>query len=106
MLLPALRDAATDPTLRGAPREVLLLLHAGLDLVDYRPVKAWVLASAIGCRPQTAARALRRLVEEGYLDAGPITTRNVGTYRLYATRGGQSGSKRHHPWLGELPRAG
>lgn len=85
MILPSLAAAPVDRSLSDIAVRALVLLHGHLDLVAYRPMKAWVVGEALGVKPHTAAAALRSLVRAGYLDAGPRQARRVGTYRLIGT---------------------
>lgn len=60
----ALRDRSLSPTAR-------LTMYVLADLLtfdEWREVKSTALASLLGCEDQTAGRALRVLVERGYLD--------------------------------------
>jgi hypothetical protein len=65
--LPALRDLVKDAELTGSPTRVYLFLMEELDPVDYRPVKAWAVAQHLGMKEHTVGRALKLLVERGYL---------------------------------------
>lgn len=85
MILPALAQAPSDRRVSDSALRVLVWLHGQLDLVAFRPVKAWVLAATLEVKPHTASAALRELVQAGYLDAGPRQARRVGTYRLVGT---------------------
>jgi len=83
-VIPTLRVAAADPEVRGAPLAVLLYLAHELDVGQFRPVKVAVVASALHIKDITAAWAIRRLAELGYLELGPKTER-LNTYRLVWT---------------------
>jgi hypothetical protein len=61
----AMEDAALRPIDRLA---MWYLSRHYLDLVEFREVKTTSLASAMGIEDQTAGRALRALIERGYLD--------------------------------------
>ena len=85
MQFPALRDAANDTALRGAPLTVYVwLITNHLDMLELRPVKVTGLALAMKVRRHTVTRALRMLCLRGYLErrntaSGPI-------YRAYPVR--------------------
>jgi hypothetical protein len=90
-----LRRAGADPRLRGAPLPVFLLLNHELDDVEFRPVKVVAIAAELRVKARVAAKALRRLTEAGYLEAGPNVGR-VGTYRLrWHPANDAIGPKRH-----------
>lgn len=80
-VIPALRDAAVDPALRGRDRQLLLVLVFELDPVVPRPVKHIALAERLRMKRTHVSRSLRHLVHCGYLargaDDGPLAT-----YRL------------------------
>ena len=86
MISPALRDASTDPRLRGTPLHVLLFLHGILDIGEDRYVKAWFVAQQIGAKRANVSRALQLLVSLGYLRTGKKIEANIRSYRLVATR--------------------
>lgn len=69
MVIPALSAAADDTRLRWAPLAVYVwLLCHHLDLQTYRPVKLSGIAIACRLKRHTASRALRVLVERGYIE--------------------------------------
>lgn len=86
----ALDEVPLDPELDGTPTKVYLYLIRRLDRAEYRPVKAWALAVALQIRPQTAGKALRVLVEKGYLQQAPLDSgegaRAARRYRLLDAR--------------------
>lgn len=86
-MIPALRDAAVDPALRGRDRQLLLVLAFELDLVVPRAVKHAALAERMRMKRTHVSRSLRHLVHCGYLargaDDGPLST-----YRLCWQRTG------------------
>lgn len=84
-ILPALRDATMDPALRGWPIHVLFYLHTILDVGEDRHIKAWFVAQEIGAKRRSVTRALRLLVDKGYLRMGKTAEGNVGSYRIVAT---------------------
>jgi predicted DNA-binding transcriptional regulator len=86
MLFPALAEASRDRALKGTPHTVYLWLTCNLlDVEEYRAVKLVGLATAIGLDEDTASRALRVLVDRGYLAREHRGT--VGyVYRLYLSR--------------------
>lgn len=85
-LFPALGDASRDRKLKGSPHTVYLWLACNLlDVEEYRAVKLSGLAQAIGMDEDTASRAVRRLVDRGYLDRRYVA-REGYAYRLYLSR--------------------
>lgn len=64
----ALRDAAEDDALRGAPLAVYLWLIYRLERYEFRWVKIDGLAYAMKIKTHTASRALKILVRRGYLE--------------------------------------
>lgn len=87
MIPPILVEAVRDRKLKGAPFTVLCYLHTQLEYGEFRTVKHWAVADAIGIKRQNVSLALHLLVEAGYLRAGPKTERNVGSYMLLGSRG-------------------
>lgn len=64
----ALARASEDARLRGAPLHVYLWLSCHhLDVEAWRPVKLAGLAAVLKIKRHTASRALRVLVEGGYV---------------------------------------
>ena len=67
--MPALVTASTDQRLRGAPIGVYLwLVCHHLDFEAYRALKIDGLATSLRVKRHTASRALRVLVEGGYVE--------------------------------------
>ncbi len=97
MILPALRDATTDPALRGWPIHVLVYLHGELDMGEDRYITAWWIAEQIGAKRRTVSHALRLLVERGYLRRGKPGEANAGSYRLVSAREKQLAMRGTHP---------
>lgn len=64
---PAMRQAMADRRLTLLDRHALLVLWHELSPAEYRPMKSEALASLLGVRRESAARALRRLLSTGYL---------------------------------------
>ena len=62
------RQALDDRTLSPASKAVMWELQKRLDFHHFREQKVESVAAAVGIEPQTAGRALRQLVERGYLD--------------------------------------
>ncbi len=62
------RQALDDRTLSPASKAVMWELQKRLDFHHYREQKEASLAAAVGIEPQSVGRALRLLVERGYLD--------------------------------------
>lgn len=87
MIPPLLVDAAHDPKLRGAPIHVLLYLHSVLTYGEYRTVLHWHVAEKLHLNRQNVSKTIKRLVELGYLRAGPTLERNIGSYMLLGSRG-------------------
>lgn len=64
----ALADASRDPTLRGSPLVVYVwLIYNHLDQTELRPLKIEGAATVLRMKPDTVSRALRLLVDGGYL---------------------------------------
>jgi DNA-binding MarR family transcriptional regulator len=76
-----LKRAAGDARLDGAPLKVYVYLNHELDLTEFRPVKVRAIANELHLKMPTTSIALRRLVETGYIQAGPKVDR-VHSYRL------------------------
>ena len=85
MVIPALRDASEDLSLRGAPLAVYVWLIHRLDTQVAAPVKIAGVAHALRIKPHTAGRALRVLVARGYLHRRH-TGRDGYAYRLLHAR--------------------
>jgi hypothetical protein len=81
MIPPRLRDATTDLGLRGAPLLVYVYLLHELDPVEHRPLKILPVATILHLKEVTTWRAIRRLVDNRYLEQGPVDGR-IRTYRL------------------------
>lgn len=71
MIPPALKDASTDARLQGADMRMLVYLAGFLDPGEYRTLKLWPVARELHMNKATASRAIRRLVDCGYLREGP-----------------------------------
>lgn len=82
MTFPALATAAEDRTLKGMPFCVYgwLLCHR-LDFEDYCSLKIDGLAQTLQMAPRTASRAVRLLVEGGYIERRLVPGKGYG-YRL------------------------
>lgn len=87
MIPPILIEAVRDRKLKGAPFTVLCYLHTELEYGEFRTVKHWAVAGAIGVKRQTVSQALQQLVASGYLRAGIKTERNIGSYMLLGSKG-------------------
>lgn len=86
MPFPAMVAASDDDRLRGAPLDVYVWLCCHrLDFVEFRGVKVAALAITRRIKPDTASRALRLLVEYGYLERR-YEHRAGYEYRLRLTR--------------------
>ena len=69
MVIPAMVSASTDQRLRGAPLGVYVwLVCQMLDLQEYRPLKIDGVAYGLKVKRDTVSRALRLLVDGGYLE--------------------------------------
>ena len=77
----ALEDRSLSPTARLT---MWYLARHWLDLFEYREVKSVALAVQMGVEDQTAGKALRTLVQRGYLDEHP--TRKPRALRMPWTR--------------------
>lgn len=67
--MPAMVSASTDQRLRGAPIGVYLWLVCHmLDFEDFRALKIDGLAMSLRVKRHTASRALRLLVDGGYVE--------------------------------------
>lgn len=84
-MIPALRDAANDPALRGATLRVYVWLVTNhLDTQEPRAVKVSGLSVAMKVRRNTVTKALRVLCLRGYLERR--NTADGSLYRVYAVR--------------------
>ena len=87
MITPALLEASTDDQLKGAPKEVFLYLHGRLSYGEYRPLKPWVAARELKMKENTVGRAMKRLVERGYIRQGRREKPGGRSYLLLTSRG-------------------
>lgn len=83
--IPAHRDAANDPELRGSPLSVYDWLLYRLEVHCYTPIKIPGLAHELGMKRDTVIRALYVLTTRGYLEKGPSRGR-LRTFRLCQNR--------------------
>ncbi len=92
---PAERDAKHDRALRGTPLTVYLYLLEVLDFVEPRSRKTSALALELGIKEERVSRALKLLVDRGYLWRSPPQKYQVRDYRLYWSRANppQSGGR-------------
>ena len=74
----ALDDGGMSPVTRLV---MWVLARSYLDFVEFREVKTTSLASAMGIEDQTAGRALRTLVDRGYLEERR-TSRRARAFRM------------------------
>ena len=87
----ALRDAANDEALRGAPLAIYLYLVTNLlDPVELRSVKISGLAYALRMKRHTITRGLRVLILNGYLERKYMGHEGYH-YRVYQTKRKQLG---------------
>jgi hypothetical protein len=70
-MIPALRQAAFDPTMRGRRLQVYLHLCFRLDVVEYRYIKFAVESRLLGLQRSHFSSDVNHLVGQGYLDAIP-----------------------------------
>jgi DNA-binding MarR family transcriptional regulator len=87
VISPALNEASTDTKLRGAPIQLLVYLHGKLDPGEYRPLKLWPIARDLGMEKATVGRAMKRLIECGYIREGHRQRPGGRSYLLLTTRG-------------------
>lgn len=86
MYFQALLDLPKDPALTGMPTRVFLHLMDKLDFEEARPVKNWAVATTLHAKPQTIGRALKLLVEKGFLGVGKWERGTGRTYTLKQSR--------------------
>jgi len=91
MVIPALRDAAEDHALRGAPLAVYVWAIHQLDWHEERALKVAVVAHALRIERETAGRALKLLVQRGYLARRHTGTRGYLYRTLYTRRAPEVG---------------
>lgn len=78
---PAFDAAMDDEALRGSPLRVYLYLTRTLDFVSWRAKKLSEIEAGAHVHERSAAWALDRLRESGYIERGSKIDR-VWTYRL------------------------
>jgi hypothetical protein len=83
--IPAYTQALQDRGLRGNARDVYLWLCDRLDICDYRPIKHTVAEVDLGMNRVSVARAIQRLLDDGYVARGAREGR-LWTYRLTYSR--------------------
>lgn len=82
----ALRDAANDEALRGAPLAIYVWLVTNyLDTIELRPVKITGLSLTLKMQRNAVTRGLRLLTLRGYLERS-YKERDGYHYRVLATR--------------------
>lgn len=86
MIFPAFEEGLDDPEIRGAPKELYAALRKRLDFLQFRPLKIWPIAQELKMNKSVAGRAMKRLVEHGYIDEGPRTKPGGRSYRLFWSR--------------------
>lgn len=86
MISPALADAGKDERLRGAPLQLFVYLHSVLDPGEWRPIKLWPLATTLKMQKNTVGRAMKRLIETGYIREGNRKRPGGREYLLLFTR--------------------
>jgi hypothetical protein len=74
-------QALDDRRLARVSRGVMWKLRLRLDFLEFRPLKMELVAFDVGIKPQQAGRAMRELVQAGYLDQQPGAVR-PGCYRM------------------------
>lgn len=82
MIPHVLARAGTDPRLPAQVVRVLVVAHAELDYILPRPLKVRWLAKVAHVHASQASRALRLLIDHGYIVAGPRLDDGRRTYRL------------------------
>jgi predicted transcriptional regulator len=87
MISPALADAGRDRRLKGAPHQLLIVLHTVLDPGEWRPLKLEPLAAELDMEKATVGRAMRRLIDCGYIREGRRVRPGGRSYLLLTTRG-------------------
>lgn len=85
-MIPALRDAANDASLRGTPLTVYLKLLYELDPSDFQKVKQTALAHALKLTDRSIRDALKVLCERRYLERKDVGPNQPATYRLVYNR--------------------
>ena len=68
-MIPALQQAALDPSLRGRTFQVYVFLCGQLDSYQFRPIKITAHAHTLRLKRPHLSRALNLLIEKGYIDA-------------------------------------
>ena len=76
-----LRRVATDPGLSARDVRVYIVLAKELDCGEYRSVKQVWVARQVGTHAATVAKALRCLLDHGYLERR-VETGTAHEYRL------------------------
>lgn len=88
-MIPALHQAAFDPTVRGRCLQVYLHLCHRLDVMEYRQIKFAAESRIMGIRRPHFSSAVNHLVKQGYLESVPDSDdQRRQKYRLiYSIRG-------------------
>lgn len=86
MNCPAFFEALRDAEIRGAPKELFFWLQSELVYTEYRPLKLWPLAHAMKMNKAVVSRAMKRLIERGYVKEGPRERPGGKTYALVPAR--------------------
>jgi DNA-binding MarR family transcriptional regulator len=68
-MIPALEQAARDPTLRGRAFQVYYVLTLQLDTYQFRTIKVTAEARSLRIGRPQLSRALNLLIERGYIEA-------------------------------------
>lgn len=87
MIWPAFDDALSDNRIKGPPRDLLAYLAKVLDFAEWRRLKLWPVAKELQMKPVTAGRAMKRLIDCGYVRQGPREKQGPRSYRLVFSRG-------------------
>lgn len=85
MITPALLEAAVE--LKGAEYKIYGRLHGILSHGEYRSLKLWPLAQEMGMNKANVGKAMKRLVELGYIREGLRQENGGRSYMLVAVRG-------------------
>jgi DNA-binding MarR family transcriptional regulator len=68
-MIPALQQAALDPSLRGRTFQVYVFLCGQLDTYEFRPIKITAHCKTLQIKRPNLSLAINTLIDKGYLDA-------------------------------------
>lgn len=86
MLFPALSEAAKDKALGEPALRVYLHLVEVLGFGEFAAVKQSALAREVKLSESAIRKGMKRLVDRGYLDKGPVKPGEARTYALLFKR--------------------